>query len=184
MTTARLAGLYAELVSAIGGYTVLEMHSRKSQPHRTRVAEQFREGSDIVMFSSDVSARGMDYPDVTAVIQAAYSRLGGRRRARVVSLCSTLRFRSACRRIRRNTSIGLVALPEQVPILPACICSQPYIPEHLFPAVCSCAYIPSRTFLISRFPISATSSSSSASCLLLGVSVCLSLLDRLAYSES
>ena len=68
-TTARLAGMYAELVTAIGGYNVLEMHSRKSQPHRTRVAEQFREGTDMVMFSSDVSARGMDYPDVTAVIQ-------------------------------------------------------------------------------------------------------------------
>ena len=47
-TTARLAGLYAELVTAIGGYTVLEMHSRKSQPHRTRVADQFRDGSNMV----------------------------------------------------------------------------------------------------------------------------------------
>ena len=45
------------------------MHSRKSQPQRTRVAEEFREGSNCVMFTSDVSARGMDYPDVTAVVQ-------------------------------------------------------------------------------------------------------------------
>ena len=45
------------------------MHSRKSQPQRTRVAEEFREGSRCVMFTSDVSARGMDYPDVTAVVQ-------------------------------------------------------------------------------------------------------------------
>merc|ERR1719231_678690 len=45
------------------------MHSRKSQSHRTKVAEQFREGTDVVMFSSDVSARGMDYPDVTSVVQ-------------------------------------------------------------------------------------------------------------------
>ncbi len=29
----------------------------------------FREGSNLVMFSSDVSARGLDYPDVTTVIQ-------------------------------------------------------------------------------------------------------------------
>ena len=67
-TTARLAQLYSELFIALG-YSVLEMHSRKSQPHRTRVADQFREGSNLIMFSSDVSARGMDYPDVTAVIQ-------------------------------------------------------------------------------------------------------------------
>eukprot|EP00965_Chrysotila_dentata_P191546 6174593-Pleurochrysis_carterae.AAC.1 len=46
------------------------MHSRKSQSQRTRVAEQFRKGTDLIMFSSDVSARGMDYPDVTHVVQA------------------------------------------------------------------------------------------------------------------
>ena len=67
-TTARLAQLYSELFTAIG-YPVLEMHSRKSQPHRTRVAEQFRNGTNLIMMSSDVSARGMDYPDVTAVVQ-------------------------------------------------------------------------------------------------------------------
>ena len=38
---------------------VLEMHSRKSQAQRTRVADQFRDGDNLVMFSSDVSARGM-----------------------------------------------------------------------------------------------------------------------------
>ena len=66
--TARLTQLYAELFNGIG-IKVLEMHSRKSQPQRTRVAEEFREGSRCVMFTSDVSARGMDYPDVTAVVQ-------------------------------------------------------------------------------------------------------------------
>lgn len=30
---------------------------------------QFKNGTNLIMFSSDVSARGMDYPDVTAVIQ-------------------------------------------------------------------------------------------------------------------
>ena len=67
--TARLTQLYAELFAALG-IQVLEMHSRKSQPVRTRTAERFRNGSAMVMFSSDVSARGMDYPDVTAVVQA------------------------------------------------------------------------------------------------------------------
>ena len=56
-------------LAQLGFTTLLEMHSRKSQPHRTRVADQFRDGSNLIMFSSDVSARGMDYPDVTAVVQ-------------------------------------------------------------------------------------------------------------------
>lgn len=37
--------------------------------HRPHAHSQFRDCDNIVMFSSDVSARGMDYPDVTAVIQ-------------------------------------------------------------------------------------------------------------------
>ena len=35
------------------------------------MSDAFRDGSNLVMFSSDVSARGMDYPDVTRVIQVA-----------------------------------------------------------------------------------------------------------------
>ena len=66
--TARLTQLYAELFAAMGA-PVLEMHSRKSQPQRTKAAEAFRNGSRTIMFSSDVSARGVDYPDVTLVIQ-------------------------------------------------------------------------------------------------------------------
>lgn len=48
---------------------MLEIHSRKSQGHRNKVSEQFRNGQGLVMFTSDVSARGMDYPDVSAVVQ-------------------------------------------------------------------------------------------------------------------
>ena len=65
---------------------MLEIHSRKSQSHRTRMSDQFRTHTCVVscacligplnlyvqvMFTSDVSARGMDYPDVTRVIQVA-----------------------------------------------------------------------------------------------------------------
>ena len=66
--TARLTQLYCEAFGQIGT-RVLEMHSRRSQSQRTRVADEFRDGDNLIMFSSDVSARGMDYPDVTAVIQ-------------------------------------------------------------------------------------------------------------------
>ena len=51
------------------GERVLEMHSRKSQAHRTRTADAFRSARQGIMFSSDVSARGVDYPDVSLVIQ-------------------------------------------------------------------------------------------------------------------
>lgn len=51
------------------GLPVLEIHSRKSQPHRTKVSAKFRDGSNMILFTSDVSARGMDYPDISTVIQ-------------------------------------------------------------------------------------------------------------------
>ncbi|KAL3162374.1 hypothetical protein ABBQ32_010052 [Trebouxia sp. C0010 RCD-2024] len=67
-TTAKLTQMYAEVCNA-AGIPVLEIHSRKSQSHRTRVAGLFREGTGLTMFTSDVSARGVDYPDVTLVLQ-------------------------------------------------------------------------------------------------------------------
>jgi len=71
-TTARLTGFYAELFNS--GHLpnfekVLEIHSRKSQSYRQKASDKFRKSKSAIMFSSDVSARGMDYPDVTAVIQ-------------------------------------------------------------------------------------------------------------------
>jgi len=70
-TTARLTQFYAEVFNFMG-VPVLEIHSRKSQGHRTKVSDQFRTGNGLVMFTSDVSARGMDYPDVTGVIQVIH----------------------------------------------------------------------------------------------------------------
>jgi len=66
--TARFTALSAELFLAMG-VSVLEIHSRKSQSHRKRVSDTFRQASEQILFTSDVSARGMDYPDVTSVIQ-------------------------------------------------------------------------------------------------------------------
>mmetsp|Transcript_3452 Transcript_3452/g.6547 ORF Transcript_3452/g.6547 Transcript_3452/m.6547 type:complete len:688 (+) Transcript_3452:29-2092(+) len=67
-TTAKLTQLFAELFNKLG-YSVLEMHSRKSQAQRTKTSAVFREKDRQIMFSSDVSARGMDYPDVSMVVQ-------------------------------------------------------------------------------------------------------------------
>lgn len=67
-TTARLTQLYSELFLQLG-MPVVEMHSRKSQSARTKAALQFRDGKQVMMFTSDVSARGVDYPDVSLVLQ-------------------------------------------------------------------------------------------------------------------
>ncbi|RHY16718.1 hypothetical protein DYB25_005977 [Aphanomyces astaci] len=66
--TARAAGFMAQLFLA-AKYPILEMHSRKSQAHRTKAADVFRTQDNQILFSSDVSARGVDYPGVTLVIQ-------------------------------------------------------------------------------------------------------------------
>jgi ATP-dependent RNA helicase MSS116 len=71
-TTARLTGFMSELFNSVShktGFKVLEIHSRKSQSQRQKVSAQFRDANNAVLFSSDVSARGMDYPDVTFVLQ-------------------------------------------------------------------------------------------------------------------
>jgi len=67
-TTARATQLYSGLFNQ-SRVQVFEIHSRKSQAHRNKCADQFRAAASGVIFSSDVSARGLDYPDVTAVIQ-------------------------------------------------------------------------------------------------------------------
>ncbi|SPQ97983.1 ATP-dependent RNA helicase [Plasmodiophora brassicae] len=66
--TARVVGFCAQLFTSIG-LPVLEIHSRKSQAQRTKVSNQFREATRAIMFTSDVSARGVDYPDVTLIVQ-------------------------------------------------------------------------------------------------------------------
>ena len=66
--TARQTQFVAEALGA-AGVKALEIHSRKSQAHRTKTSDQFRAAKCAVMVSSDVSARGVDYPDVTLVVQ-------------------------------------------------------------------------------------------------------------------
>ncbi|KAG0564623.1 hypothetical protein M758_8G120800 [Ceratodon purpureus] len=68
-TTARVTALFAEFYKKLGMNT-LEIHSRKSQSFRTKVSDEFRNHpGGVIMFTSDVSARGVDYPDVTLVLQ-------------------------------------------------------------------------------------------------------------------
>ena len=51
---------------------VREIHSRKPQLYRTRISEEFRDSSRLILVTSDVSTRGVNYPDVTLVIQVEF----------------------------------------------------------------------------------------------------------------
>ena len=67
-TTAMVTRLVAELLAELN-MNVREIHSRKSQSYRTKVSDEFRKSKSLILVTSDVSARGVDYPDVTLVIQ-------------------------------------------------------------------------------------------------------------------
>ncbi|KAA0042781.1 putative DEAD-box ATP-dependent RNA helicase 48 [Cucumis melo var. makuwa] len=64
MVTSLLHVLFREMKM-----NVREMHSRKPQLYRTRISDEFKQSRQIVLVTSDVSARGMNYPDVTLVLQ-------------------------------------------------------------------------------------------------------------------
>ncbi|KAI6785132.1 ATP-dependent RNA helicase [Emericellopsis cladophorae] len=49
--------------------STFSIHSKLGQMQRTRAADMFRRCRSGVLFSSDVTARGMDFPNVTHVIQ-------------------------------------------------------------------------------------------------------------------
>lgn len=72
-TTSQVA-YFSEIFNRGLGYRVLEIHSKKDQNARSRTSEQFRHAARSVMFTSDVSARGVDYPDVSHVIQVGVAR--------------------------------------------------------------------------------------------------------------
>lgn len=55
--------------SPLGRLRILEIHAKLTQKQRTFSADTFRKASEGILFSSDVTARGMDFPDVTHVIQ-------------------------------------------------------------------------------------------------------------------
>ncbi|KAF2659938.1 DEAD-domain-containing protein [Lophiostoma macrostomum CBS 122681] len=56
------------------GLTAFEIHSKLTQGQRTKASDSFRHAKAGVLFSSDVTARGMDFPNVTHVIQVGLPR--------------------------------------------------------------------------------------------------------------
>mmetsp|Transcript_21304 Transcript_21304/g.46228 ORF Transcript_21304/g.46228 Transcript_21304/m.46228 type:complete len:596 (+) Transcript_21304:182-1969(+) len=67
--TARVVAFFAELFNEHLNIPVIELHSRKSQSYRDKASDTFRTASSAILFTSDVSARGVDYPGVSQVIQ-------------------------------------------------------------------------------------------------------------------
>lgn len=53
---------------------VIEMHSKLTQMERTRNSQRFRNAESAILLSSDVTARGMDFPNVSHVIQIGLPR--------------------------------------------------------------------------------------------------------------
>ncbi len=86
-TTANLVALYSEVFEGQTSLKVYELHSRMSQPARTRATEAFKAAKSGIMFATDgmssvlqsamafglinetVIGRGMDFPDVSLVLQ-------------------------------------------------------------------------------------------------------------------
>lgn len=60
--------------SPLGRMRVHQIHSRLTQAARTNSANNFRRAEEAILFSSDVTARGMDFPEVTHVIQVGPPR--------------------------------------------------------------------------------------------------------------
>ena len=71
--TARMVSFFADIFNEIMEIPALELHSKKTQGYRNRVSGQFREASSGLLFTSDVSARGVDYPKVS-VSEDVYAR--------------------------------------------------------------------------------------------------------------
>ncbi|TPX72886.1 hypothetical protein SpCBS45565_g00217 [Spizellomyces sp. 'palustris'] len=67
--TTKVVSYLAGVFNDIPGMDIMEIHSKLTQMHRTRVAQRFRRAHSAVLFTSDVSARGVDYPGVTLVVQ-------------------------------------------------------------------------------------------------------------------
>lgn len=52
--------------------TSFVLHGGLAQNKRTKVSDAFRSNDDCVLFTSDASARGVDYPDVTCIVQIGF----------------------------------------------------------------------------------------------------------------
>lgn len=69
LPAAHLVNLYHAVAELLKTKLILAQHSRQSQSKRVKVSNTFRDCSSGVLFATDVVARGMDFPNVSHVIQ-------------------------------------------------------------------------------------------------------------------
>jgi len=74
--TANMVALYAAFFRQVSSLPVYELQSRLSQGARTRTTSEFKEAASGIMFATDVIGRGMDFPNVTSVIQVGLPTSG------------------------------------------------------------------------------------------------------------
>ncbi|KAJ1984754.1 hypothetical protein H4R34_000442 [Dimargaris verticillata] len=68
LPTTALTQLYGEIFRRLS-LPVFCLHSKLTQAQRERVSKQFRQTPGSILVTTDVSARGVDYPDVSLVLQ-------------------------------------------------------------------------------------------------------------------
>ena len=68
-STTKMTAYMSEVFLNFGDMNVMQIHSKLSQTQRMRISDRFRASYSSVLFTSDVSARGVDYPGVTLVVQ-------------------------------------------------------------------------------------------------------------------
>ncbi|KAI9094426.1 P-loop containing nucleoside triphosphate hydrolase protein [Phlyctochytrium arcticum] len=68
-STTKVVSFLSGVFNDIPGMDIMEIHSKLTQVQRSRVAARFRRAHSAVLFTTDVSARGVDYPGVTLVLQ-------------------------------------------------------------------------------------------------------------------
>ncbi|KAL3647185.1 hypothetical protein CASFOL_008153 [Castilleja foliolosa] len=67
-TTAMMTSLVCSLLREMK-LNVSEIHSKKSPLYNTRISNEFKDSKRSILVTSDVLARGVNYPDVTLVVQ-------------------------------------------------------------------------------------------------------------------
>ena len=67
--TAMMANYFSHLFNDELYLSVVEIHAKLTQSERTKASNQYRNMKKGILFTTDVSARGVDYPDVSHVIQ-------------------------------------------------------------------------------------------------------------------
>jgi ATP-dependent RNA helicase MSS116 len=69
LPTTTVVSYLASVFNKIEGLDIIQLHSKLTQQHRVRISNRFKAAKSGILFTTDVSARGVDYPNVTLVIQ-------------------------------------------------------------------------------------------------------------------